>query len=180
MTPPFNKFWIMAHNSSVPCHKWYKRMFTILIGSGSLTVFQCAASTRILGLFKMVWWCVKSSVPITGKGRAKRATTSKRFLINIIPIVTSNGSWTPTILIVIPCYLKDVLCLCLEGFLRSSVIWTSVSMRVVKSSLCVFQWIIKKVFRWLSPGGGTSSQNCWVPKLRVLIIVILRGQGTGS
>lgn len=156
MAPSFNKSWIMGHISSVPCHKRYQGIFAILTGSSSHTVFQCTVSTRILGLFQMVWWCVKSIIPITGKGRTKRAITRKRFLINIVPVVTSNGSWTPAILLVIPCYLKGALCLCLEGILGSSVIWTPVS-RVVESSSCVFQWIIKEVFKWLSPGGRTSS-----------------------
>lgn len=55
-------------------------------------VFQCTASNKTLGLFQMVWWCVKSSILITRKGRVKRAKTSKRFLINIVAVVISNGS----------------------------------------------------------------------------------------
>lgn len=35
---------------------------------------------------------IKASIAVTGKGRAKGATTTKRFLAKIVSIVTFNGS----------------------------------------------------------------------------------------
>lgn len=50
---------------------------------------QCAAPTRKArdwGLLHMAWWWrIKASTPITGKDRAKGATTTKRILIKIVP-----------------------------------------------------------------------------------------------
>ena len=48
--------------------------------------------TRDLGLFQMALRYIKASIAVTGKGRAKGATTTTRFLIKIVSVVTFNGS----------------------------------------------------------------------------------------
>lgn len=48
--------------------------------------------TRNLGLFQMALQYIKASIAITGKGRAKGATTTKRFLIKIVSVVAFHGS----------------------------------------------------------------------------------------
>lgn len=56
---------------------------------------QCEASTKKagnLGLFQMAWGHIKAFISIIGKGKAKGTTTTKRFLIKIVPVLISNGN----------------------------------------------------------------------------------------
>lgn len=60
--------------------------------SYGLPVSASTRKARNLGLFQMALQYIKASIAVMGKGRAKGATTTKRFLIKIVSIVTFNGS----------------------------------------------------------------------------------------